>query len=358
MRKARNSLVASRVERELARQKKELLKVERRVDAHLVGEYQFLYRTISQKLDDLIRLIERAQNPSTSWLVSKWQYHQLLETIERETVRFAFFSTEQMTRGQRSLVEAAPGEAQDLINAIKQPSTPAQVAAITTSFRTINPASFAHLVGNASNGKPLSRLLIKLAPHAKRKAERVLTHGIAQGLNPNEVGRNLRNLTGETLTRTQTIARTEMIRANRQASGDVYRQSKVVTGWYWQANLDNRTCFACAMMSGTVHTNEETLDGHPRCRCRMIPKTLSWAELGFDSVPDTHYVPRNGSEWFDGLTDDAKRSILGPEKLKALQSGEVTKKDLVRRPRSQEWGTMRTNASLKQARQKAARRAA
>lgn len=348
--------MASRVERELARQRKELIKLERRVDAYLVGEYRNLYGFISDRLDGLIQLIEQADDPKTSWLVRQWQYQQLLDDIERETARFAFFATRQITQGQRELVATTDDDAIKLIEAIKQPQTPAQVAAIQTAFRTLNPASFDRLVGNASNGKPLSNLLLRIAPKAKRQAERVLTRGMAQGLNPREVGRQLRDVTGQTLTRTQTIARTEMIRANREASLDAFRQSQVTNGWYWHAQLDQRTCFACAMMSGTAHTNAEHLDGHPNCRCDMIPKTLTWEELGFTGVPDSSYRPPLGEKWFDGLTEAQQRGMLGPTKYDALKNGELAKRDLIARPRSKEWGTMRRNASFKEAKRNASKR--
>lgn len=615
--------MANRVERELARQRRELLKLERRVDAYLVGEYRNLYRHINTRLTELVELIEAAENPKTSWLVRQWQYQQLLNDIERETMRFAFYATRQITEGQRQLVGTADEEALKLIEAIKRPTTPAQTAAIQTAFRTLNPEAFNRLVGNASNGKPLSNLLLRIAPKAKRKAERVLTRGIAQGKNPKVVGRELMALTDETLARTQTISRTEMLRANRQATLETYRQSQVVNGWYWHAQLDTRTCFACAMMSGTTHTNAEHLDGHPNCfvsgtvvsgprntgstsrwfegqvvdveladgnsltctpnhpilttkgwvaagllhkgghvvsslgregipagidpddyqvpsriedvaaavgrsdgmttvsvptapedfhgdgfgsdvsvvrtnsllrdaedpaiakpklhqlfggadaqllslaglgafgsffdgllatpnrsmsglgvasvllggalchrhtiglglppdrhpvfekdatddgagyalpdsqsifrfagnvtpneivsvrkrdfagmvhnlespvswyiannvivhncRCAMIPKTLSWEELGFKGIPDTSYRPPLGETWFDNLDDAAKRSMLGPQKLDALKTGELTKKDLIARPRSKEWGTMRRNASYREAKQR------
>lgn len=350
--------MANRVERELGRQRRELLRLERRVDAYLVGEYRNLYRHISQRLDDLVALIEHAEDPKTSWLVRQWQYQQLLDDIERETARFAFFATRQITEGQRQLFDTTDEDAIKLIEAIKQPQTPAQVAAIQTTFRTLNPLAFDRLVGNASNGKPLSNLLLRIAPKAKREAERILTRGLAQGINPKQVGSQLKQLTGQTLSRTQTIARTELLRANREATLESFRASNVVTGWYWHAQLDPRTCFACAMMSGTVHSNSEHLDGHPNCRCQMIPKTLTWEELGFTGVKDSGYRPPLGSTWFDNLTEGQQRAMLGPQKLEALKTGELTKKDLIARPRSQEWGTMRRNASYREAKRRAQRKAA
>jgi hypothetical protein len=112
------------------------------------------------------------------------------------------------------------------------------------------------------------------------------------------------------------------------------------------------------MMSGTVHTNAESLDGHPNCRCSAIPKTMSWEELGFDGIPDSSYRPPLGESWFDSLDDAAQRTMLGPQKFDALKAGEIAKKDLIARPRSKDWGTMRRNASLKEARRKSRARAA
>jgi len=86
---------------------------------------------------------------------------------------------------------------------------------------------------------------------------------------------------GISLTKALTISRTESIRALREAqSQSFYENPNIVHEWQWQAALDDRTCIVCVLMHGQVFPYSKKLENHPNCRCVMVPKTLSWKELG------------------------------------------------------------------------------
>jgi len=107
-----------------------------------------------------------------------------------------------------------------------------------------------------------------------------LTRGLALGLGPEVIRRLIQQMMGMVLTRALRIARTEMLRAYREAARRNYQaNSDVVKGWIWHSALNERTCAACWAMHGTVHRLEERLDDHVGGRCTAVPLTKTWAEL-------------------------------------------------------------------------------
>ncbi|MEO1959884.1 MAG: phage minor head protein, partial [Paracoccus sp. (in: a-proteobacteria)] len=148
--------------------------------------------------------------------------------------------------------------------------------------------------------------------------------------------------------RATTIMRTESLRAYRHASRATYLANQdVLDGRVWNAHLDARTCVACALMDGTVHAIDATLDGHPRCRCAMIPRTKSWEDLGVKGVADTRPPVRSGKAWLESQPAHVQRAMMGRAKFNAWAAGQIDLDDMVARTYSPQWGTMRSERSLK-----------
>lgn len=342
----------TQLERVLERQRRELIKLDNEGAAEMVAAWKDLNRYLQDQLDQLLKAIAanpRALNRAT--LRRFGRYQQLLADVERASLRFAEQATLTIKDSQvraLSLVDSHTREATfEALGGRYAPEI--AIASVQGQFGRLPAGAYMRLVGNASDGNPLGALLRKIAPKAKDEAANVLTRGIAQGHNPRQIAKAFKLQTGVTYTRAETISRTEVIRAYREAALETYRSSPVVTEWVWVATLDTRTCFACAQMSGTIHSMSEMLDGHPRCRCSMAPRTKSWADLGYKDLKDTRPQIPLGSDWFNGLAESAQRAMLGPSKFDALKSGQIKPQDLIQRPRNRTWGTMRREASLKEA---------
>lgn len=129
----------------------------------------------------------------------------------------------------------------------------------------------------------------------------ILRH-IANGINPR---------TG-TPAQLLTFMRTEQMDIYRQATMAAYRASGVVTGWQWEASLDDRVCLACAVMDGSVHDlSENGPDGHPNCRCTAIP-----------IVRDEPMIPPDrGTGWIRKQDPDRLRQLMGPTRLEQYRNG-------------------------------------
>jgi len=110
-----------------------------------------------------------------------------------------------------------------------------------------------------------------------------LPRGIAQGKNPNQIGRELYKDLAQTMIdvskkRAVMIARTEVIRAHHVANIAEFRRADaemtVQVQAEWLTAGDSRVCPICAGFSGKVFTLDEAagmLPAHPNCRCVVIP---------------------------------------------------------------------------------------
>lgn len=142
------------------------------------------------------------------------------------------------------------------------------------------------------------------------------------------------------LARALVIARTEALDAHRQAAAiGQAANSDVLNGWIWLARLDRYTCSACFVMHGSVHAlSEMGPDGHQQCRCQRVPKAKSWQELGIDigmTEPDD-LIP-DGQTIFRSMPREHQLRILGPTRLRLLDSGEIEWGDLATERRNPGW---------------------
>lgn len=105
----------------------------------------------------------------------------------------------------------------------------------------------------------------------------ILRDGLATGLHPYQVARQIRDATAMSLRRAKVIARTEMMRAHHNASIDIYEAARVEgvkVKAEWLTAGDERVCPICASLEGKVFTLEEVrpmIPVHPSCRCVAVP---------------------------------------------------------------------------------------
>lgn len=322
---------------------------ERSTFDRLIRAYGEVWKATSTELERLLGQIaatRAAGEPiSPAWLYRQRRLTALLGELERHVWEFAQLAHQEVLNEQEAVVEAARLRTHQLIGEALHESAPGFAAV----FGEPDDAALRQLVGHLSDGSPLARLFAELPGDASTRARNALLHGVGRGLSPREIAVQMRHALGGNLARALTIARTETLRAYREASRLSYEaNADVVAGWVWHAALDLRSCAACWAMHGSFHPLTETLDGHPNCRCAMVPWTKSWEDLGVAGVPDTRPSIQSGADAFAELTPSQQAAILGPRKLAALQRGDIDLSDLVGRS-SSEWGTMRREVSLKQA---------
>ena len=111
-----------------------------------------------------------------------------------------------------------------------------------------------------------------------KEVSRVLTQGLAEGVNPREAARRITDRVDKIgKTRATTLARTEIINAHSEATLDRFERmdvDEVGVKAEWQTAGDSRVCPICASLEGSTFTIDEArgkLPAHPRCRCAFLP---------------------------------------------------------------------------------------
>lgn len=203
-----------------------------------------------------------------------------------------------------------------------------------------------YLAGNLADGSPLRDLFRQLAGETADLVEQRLGSSIAQGMNPVDTAKRIRDSLGVGLDRSLLIARTEQLRVYRQAAHENYRvNADVVTGWTWHATDDELTCPVCLAMHGTQHPNDQTLISHPNCRCAPIPNVPGGRDL------------QTGEDRFRNMSEREQRDILGSEKLHSLyRSGKINLIDVAQPSNHPRWGRGLRKATPAQALARAAAR--
>jgi SPP1 gp7 family putative phage head morphogenesis protein len=300
--------------------------------------------------DKMSAALANGEDISTSWLYEQ----QRLETITHYITNYIdhFAALSQMQVQQLQSVGASLGSQSGM--ALLNSTVP---KGVSFSFGLPSPAAIANLVGSTQAGSPLSDLFNGFGPEAAQAAKNALISGVTLGYNPRQIASSIQDALNISLYRAQTIARTEMLRAYRDANTSTFQaNSDVVDQWRWTCALSSRTCAACLSMDGELFPLDETLDSHPNCRCTPVPVTKSWADilgpLGIDTsnIPDTNTAGsmQTGSDWFDNQDADVQRAILGPGKYDAWANGDFTLDDIVGTTTDPVWGNSIYEKPLKE----------
>lgn len=167
------------------------------------------------------------------------------------------------------------------------------------------------LSGFMGDGSPLRAHFATLGPDAVAGIRAAVAAGIGAGEGSDQVAARIRAATNVSLTRAETIARTETIRAYREATRQSYAaNADVLSGWVRVCAGDSRVCAACWALHGSRHDLQTPCASHPRCRCVMVPE-VAGAE---QSIPSAETL-------FGRLGAEGQREVLGAGRYEAWQAG-------------------------------------
>lgn len=305
------------------------------------------YRNVRQELDRLVAKVETARAAgvvtSPAWAYQEKRLKHLLDVAATEVGRYSKDAATATQQTQAAAIQQAT------IHARKLAQTAAATMGLDATFVQPNPRALIRTaVGFTGDGSVLANHLARtLAPEVVGGIRATVLKGLTLGKGPDWFVREVTRGYALAHSRAETIMRTETLRVYRETSKATYdANDDVLEGWTWQAHLDARTCIACALMDGTFHELGETLDGHPRCRCAMVPRTKSWDALGFPGLEDTRPVVPSGRAWVESQPPTVQRAMMGRAKFDAWQAGEISLDDMVAQHADPDWGTMRTERSL------------
>jgi len=318
--------------------KDDLIANERRASARIVDSYGRAFDKMKDNIRVLTEKIERAraagQYISPSWAFQIDRYLTLQRQITSEVTRIAGTVEQTITTNQTAAVQQAVANTGTLIE------MGAQSTGVSVSFSQLPTAATESIVGFLSDGSPLKGLLDKLPGMAGQAVAEALTDGITRGLGATKIASNIRNALGGNMTRAMTIARTETMRAYREATSRTFNQNRdILVGWVWVASFSRRTCASCLALAGSVHRLDERMESHPRCRCVAQPLLRGQA-----------VTIQKGDEWFATQPEEIQRAILGSNvAVNAYRDGRVTLTDFVGRQNSPQWGQPYYQLSTKRA---------
>lgn len=335
-----------RIYERAAQFQRELALPQSAAEDQVLASWRLAYTRIAAEYQQVLDKIGEAQaagSPvSQAWLFQQERLRAAEATARAEMTRYA----REATSATQEAMGAAGRASQRHAGTLVEDATSA--LNLTASFVDLNTANLRHLTGLLAEGSPVSDLFAGLGDEVATSLREALVQGVALGHNPNKMAQRIVTALDMPRHRAVTIMRTESQRVYREVARETYQQNAdVLGGWVWTAALSPRTCVACIAMHGTVHPLTETLDGHPRCRCAMVPRTKSWADLGvggeaFDSRPP---IP-DGKAWLEGQPERVQQAIMGRAKWARWKAGDLSMDDMVARTHSGDWGTMRRERSL------------
>lgn len=316
--------------------------VERR-DRDLAYEMAKSYADTWRRLQaDLARLLADPDSDPAR----EARLHELISQAEAEFARWAQWAAGRIRREFPDVAAAADEHAAALAAAMAPTGQAGEILA--GAWNRINHRALAEMVAITSPASPVMELFENLGTHAADTIASGLRAGIAQGWNPRKTARHIRDALGGDLNRALTVARTETMRAYREATRQSYlANSDIVDGWIWTAHPSTRTCAACWAMDGTHHKLDEPLGSHPRCRCTMVPELAPWGDIHPALAGLGELNHPTGAERFAQLSEADQRAILGPSRYEAYRDGRLTIDDhpdtgVVQRRDDPVWGTTRT----------------
>ena len=258
------------IDDDIRRFRGDLLRRERSAASELVRAYGTAWQRIQEglsKLDVEYQAMKaQGETPGMAWIYEHNRLQALRARVEGELNKFAQFAEDKVRGEQETAIRTAGKNAEAIVQRM------AGEAGLTIDWNRIDKSAVETILGAVQQGTPLARLFARFGADAAQRAGDALVQGMLLGKNPRAIAPELRQTLAVNLARALRISRTETLRAHRLATQANYRaNSDVVQGWIWSATLDTTTCAECWAMNGTHHSNDEYLDGHPNCRCAMIP---------------------------------------------------------------------------------------
>ena len=323
----------------------QLLRQEGQAAAVMIRYYGLIWQDLQSNIDALNTEIEQLRAAGEIASADKITRLTRTRNVQRqaaeELVKFAEYAGNELTNAQRAAIVAGERSAYQMTLAAFPPNS------IDVKFWRMPVDAVETIAGFAADGTPLYELIRQAVGDSVGAFMDRLVTGLAEGLNPRVIARDLRNDFGMALTRTLRIARTEQLRAYRAATLGSYQASGVVKAWQRHAARGNRTCMACIMLDGKIYQLDEQMDDHPNGRCAMLPVTATYAELGIDA-PEPQFNQESAREWFERQDEGTQRTMMGNTLFDAWKEGRVDLEKIPKLTKNDIWGNSWTVAPLKE----------
>lgn len=305
--------------------------------SQMTRAYRGAISSTQKRLDDLVDTLDDIEanggNPTEYMVRNRQRLLQHIDEYDRQLkgwqVEGRLIVADAQSEAVRLTVSATPG----MLNSVASPG-------VEVPFVGLTPERIETMVGFASDGSPLASLFDEIGSGLAGELRDVFINQVALGLGSKAVARAMRDVVGDVgLYRANTIARTEMLRAAREAHRRLYADNPAVKSYTRMAAQDGRVCLACLALSGQRYSTAEIMPTHPNCRCVMIPDLVPMSEILGDPtfVDDPEPEAFTPDVLMGGLTDDEVRGIFGPARYEQWQNGKPLN-DFVQVENHARWG--------------------
>ena len=231
-------------------------------------------------------------------------YKTMLKQVAAEASRYEQYAEKAIRAEQSAYAQAGLDAAASAIRA---------GMGVGYAFDRVPISAIQNMVGLTADGSPLFSVLEKraLAPDMVAGLTRNLIEAISMGYSPRKTAEMMADGLADGLSKALVIARTEQIRAFREATLMQYQETGFIQQYQRHAVPAERTCLACLALDGQISDVNEPVESHPNCRCFITPIIP-----GFDT-PKTD----SGESWLEKQDEKTQRAILGDARYQLWQDG-------------------------------------
>lgn len=282
-------------------------------------------RRLQSELDalalEVARMKEEGKAIERAMVMRMERTQRLLFQIRAETGSYAAWAESYISDYQAILAEQGLNHAQDAIMTVLKEWQ------VSAGWDRLNVEAVESMIGLAGDRSPLSYWLRDVHPAAADGVLDALLDGVAKGIHPTKIAIDMANGLGLGLQRAMNTARTESLRAYRNATLMQYEASNVVMGYKRISARDSRVCAGCLFTDGIVTQDLTQFEEHNQGRCSMVPVVIG--------VPEPMW--QSPIEWFEGQSATTQESILGTGRFDAWKNGAALQ-DMVKRVDDPTWG--------------------
>ena len=103
---------------------------------------------------------------------------------------------------------------------------------------------------------------------------------------------------------------------------------------------------ACLVLDGKQYDLDEPMEDHVSGRCSLLPRTVSYRELGID-VDDPDFKRELASDWFQRQDEATQRKMMGTL-YDPWKAGDFKLEDIPKQVKDKTWGNSWVPKSLKE----------
>ena len=283
---------------------------------------------IERALDDKVKLIalEAARLAESGQPINKAiamrleRMSSLLWQVRSETGEYVRWADGFISKYQAEMARLGLQQGSDAIMAVMDEF------GVRGFFNRLPVDAIESMIGLVGDGTPLEQYLRRIHMASADGMLDALVNGVAQGIHPTKIAAEMLNGLGMGLQQAMNTARTETLRAYRNASLMQYDQSGLVVGYKRISARDERVCAGCLFTDGQMYEDLSQFDEHNQGRCAAIP-ILNGMETSWESPTD----------WFEGQSETVQESILGTGRFNAWKNG-ASLNDMAKRVIDPTWG--------------------